>query len=289
MYSLHSSICFPWELRTTEDILSFRNLSFTCKALDFFPWPLQDSRLSHLARYLPTTSPQWSRAWFRSPQTIISKSTSGRQAINRRRCNCCWTSSASAPTCCSLAKFLTTWVRLPSIRCVIVVPLITNNWLPAGDSLPLDRTRRLPPEVTFSTNDFTTGRRAFSLLPLKPDGNLTCRGWHLLQQQTCYLAASQFHRLYKPKNTSRQSVRCSICPADKKNSLGALNWPKLSLLLVPVYSKCSGQVYVNFWCPPIYSFPFLSWQLVPGWLVVHVDANDRWTFSLECQMPWALI
>ena len=139
-------------------------ISFTCKGVDFFPWPLQDSCLSHLARYLPTTSRQWSRAWFRSPQTIISKSTSGRQAINRRRCNCCWTSSAWAPTCCSLAKFLTMWVRLPSIRCVIVVPLITNNWLPAGDSLPLDRTRRLPPEVTFSTTDFTrstTGRRAF--------------------------------------------------------------------------------------------------------------------------------
>ena len=30
-------------------------------------------------------------AWFRSPQTIISKSTDGRQAINRRRCNCCRT------------------------------------------------------------------------------------------------------------------------------------------------------------------------------------------------------
>ena len=171
MFEIHITVFFAFvhlfSLRATKPQKTSSRLEISLspiKAVDFFPWPLQDSCLSHLARYLPTTSPQWSRAWFRSPQTIISKSTSGRQAINRRRCNCCWTSSAWAPTCCSLAKFLTMWVRLPSIRCVIVVPLITNNWLPAGDSLPLDRTRRLPPEVTFSTTDFTrttTGRRAF--------------------------------------------------------------------------------------------------------------------------------
>ena len=87
------------------------------KAVDFFPWPLQDSCLSHLARYLPTTSPQWSRAWFRSPQTIISKSTGGRQAINRRRCNCCWTTIART-TCWanSWQSFKQYWVEQISVN-----------------------------------------------------------------------------------------------------------------------------------------------------------------------------